>query len=56
MAEQSTCINKTIFTRWIFFFKKTNLYQVITQRELESINLSATNETFVTKGEIKSNF
>ena len=26
------------------------------RRELESINLSATNGTFVTKGEIESNF
>ena len=30
--------------------------QVIIWRELESINLSATNGTFVTKGEIESNF
>ena len=29
---------------------------VIVQRELESISLSATNGTFVTKGEIESNF
>ena len=30
--------------------------QVIIQRELESVNLSATNGTLVTKGEILSNF
>ena len=33
-----------------------NLNQVIKQRELESINVSATNGTFVTKCEIESNF
>ena len=32
-----------------------NLNQVIIQRELESINLSSRNGTFVTKGEIESN-
>ena len=37
-------------------FENTNLNQVIMQRELESINLSASNGTFVTKGEIKNNF
>ena len=36
--------------------ENTNLNQVIIQMELESINLSATNRTFVTKGEIESNF
>ena len=36
--------------------ENTNLNQVIIQSELESINLSATNGTFVTKGEIESNF
>ena len=36
--------------------ENTNLNPVIIQRELESINLSATNGTFVTKGEIESNF
>ena len=35
--------------------ENTHLNQVIRQRELESISLSATNETFVTKGEIESN-
>ena len=30
--------------------------QVFIQRELKSISLSATNGTFVTKGEIESNF
>ena len=36
--------------------ENTYLSQVIIPRELESINLSATNGTFVTKGEIESNF
>ena len=36
--------------------ENTNLNQVIMQRELESINLSPTNGTYVTKGEIESNF
>ena len=36
--------------------ENTNLNQVILQRKLESINLGATNGTFVTKGEIESNF
>ena len=36
--------------------ENTNFNQVIKHRELESINLSATNGTFFTKGEIKSNF
>ena len=36
--------------------ENTNLNHVIIQRKLESINLSATNRTFVTKGEIESNF
>ena len=34
----------------------TDLMQVIIQKELESITLSATNGTFVTKGENNSNF
>ena len=34
----------------------TNLYQFIIQRELESINLSATNWTFVTKEKLKVTF
>ena len=38
------------------FLKNINFNLVIIQRELESINLSATNGTFVTKGEIESNF
>ena len=33
--------------------ENTNLNQGIIQRELESINLSATNGTFITKGEIE---
>ena len=36
--------------------ENTNLNQVIIQSELESINLSARNGTFVTKGEIKITF
>ena len=36
--------------------ENTDLMPVIIQKELESINLSATNGTFVTKSEIKSNF
>ena len=36
--------------------ENTILKQVIIQRELESINLNTTNGTFVTKGEIESNF
>ena len=36
--------------------ENTNLNQGIIQKELESINLSATNWTFVTKREIESNF
>ena len=38
-------------------FLKTPIFnKVIIQRELESINLSATNGTFITKGEIEINF
>ena len=33
-----------------------NLNQVILEKELKSIDLSAANETFVTKGAIESNF
>ena len=33
----------------------TDLKQVIIQKELKSIKLSATNRTFVTKGEIENN-
>ena len=36
--------------------ENNSLNQVMIQSELESINLSATNGTFVTKGEIESNF
>ena len=36
--------------------ENTNLNQVIIQRELESIKLSDTNGTFLTKGEIESTF
>ena len=54
MAEQSTHINKQYLKSGIS--ENTNLNQVIIQMKLESINLSATNGTFVTKGEIESNF
>ena len=37
-------------------FFKTDLKQVIIQKGLERINLSATNWTFVTKSETESNF
>ena len=36
--------------------EKTYSKQVIVQKELERINLSAKNGTFVTKGEIRINF
>ena len=36
--------------------ENTNFNQVIIQKELESVNLSVTNDTFVTKGEIERNF
>ena len=36
--------------------KNPYLNQVIMQREFKSINLGATNGSFVTKGEIESNF
>ena len=51
IEEQSMHINKTICIP-----ENHDLKQVIIQNELESINLSATNVTFVTKGEIESNF
>ena len=54
IAEQSTRIDKKYLQSGIS--ENTNLNQDINQRELESINLSATNGTFVTKGEIESNF
>ena len=37
-------------------YENTDLKQVIIQKEIESINFGATNGTFVTKGEIESNF
>ena len=46
MVRQSTHMNKTICTEWIFNILKY----------LKCNNLSATNGTFVTKGEIESNF
>ena len=37
-------------------FENIDMKQVFIQKQLESIGLSATNGTFVTKGEIESNF
>ena len=54
MEEQSKHINKTICTKRIS--ENNDLKQVVIQNELENINLSATNGTFVTKGEIESKF
>ena len=55
MAEQSTHINKKQYLQ-SGISENTHLNQVVKQRELESINLSATNGAFVAKGEIESNF
>ena len=55
MAEQSTHKNKNKYLQ-SKISENNSLNQGIIQRELESINLSATNDTFVTKGEIESNF
>ena len=54
MAKQSTHINKEHAQSGIS--ENTDWKQVIIEKELESINISATIETFVTKGEIESNF
>ena len=54
MAEQSTHKYRTICTHLIS--EKLDLKQVFIQKQSESIDLSATNGTFVTKGEIESNF
>ena len=54
MAVQSICINKQYVQSRIS--ENTDLKQVIIQKELESINLSATNWTFVTKGKIESHW
>ena len=40
----------------IEIFENIDMKQVFIQKQLESIGLSATNGTFVTKGEIESNF
>ena len=47
MAEQSTHIYKTVCTQWNF--ENSDLKKFFIQKLLESIDLSATNETFVTK-------
>ena len=39
-----------------YIFENIDMKQVFIQQELESIGLSSTNGTFVTKGEIESNF
>ena len=41
---------------YIEIFEHIDLKQVFIQKQLESVGLSATNGTFVTKGEIESNF
>ena len=38
------------------FFLNSDLKQLFIQKVIESIDLSATMENFVTKGEVKSNF
>ena len=53
MAEQSTHIHKTLCTNWNC--ENTDLKKVLIQKLLESIELSATNGTSVTKGDIESN-
>ena len=58
-AEQSTYIYKKQKQKQCVqsgISENTHLNQVMRQKELESINLSATNWTFLTKGEIESNF
>ena len=55
MANQSTHIKKKQYAQ-SGISENTDGKQVIIEMELESINLSATNGTFVTKGEIESNF
>ena len=54
MAEQSTHMCKTTCRNGIF--EHSDLKQVLIQNLLESIDLSDTNGTSVTKGEIESNF
>ena len=56
MAEKSTykkIKKKQYLQRRIS--ENTDLKKIIIQKELESINLGATNGTFITKGEIESN-
>ena len=55
MAEQITHINININVQRRIS-ENTDLKKGIIQKDLESINLGATNGTFVTKGEIESNF
>ena len=54
MAKQCAHIIKTICTDWNFF--KRQFDKSFIQKQLESIDLSARNETFVTKGEIENKF
>ena len=48
-------INKTQYEQ-IGFLKKHSLEQAFIKKKIESIDLSATNEIFVTKYEFESNF
>ena len=54
MAEHSTHTYKTICPNWIFL--NSGLKQDLIHKLFKSIGLSATNGTFVTKGELESNF
>ena len=54
-AKQSTNIKKKQYVQ-SGISENTHLNEVIRQTELESINLSATNGTLVTKGEIENIF
>ena len=45
---------KTICENWIF--EESDWKQVFIQKQLESMDLSATNVTFVTKGKLKGTF
>ena len=40
----------------IEIFEKIDMKQVLIQKQLDSTDLSATNKTFVTKGEFERNF
>ena len=55
MVEQSTHIYMRQYVQ-IEIFENNNLKPVFIQKLLESIDLSATNGTFVIKGDNESNF